>query len=182
MTKTAIMPRKADVMEDIEPAAEYADALLAAMPTFAITSKKKFDKASTVLLEVKRMAKELEAQRTSVTKPMLAAKRTVDSWFTPQVKKLERVEDFLKDAISGYLKQTHADREQAPAETEELQMPTGLQARRKTLVKLIDIEAVPEAYLKPKQVDWAKVADAHKRGETVPGIEAEVDYSIAVVG
>lgn len=179
------IPKQEDVNESIAPMGAHAQLLLEELEGYSITTERQAKQASAVLVKTKKMIKELEDERTSVTKPLLAVKRKVDGWFSPTVKALKKAEADLKGMLSGFLKMKAEEQTKAIAEGrfDDVQTPElgeGVSARRKTTPKLVDFDAIPEEFLLPpeERVDWGKVRAQFDAGASVPGIELEVDFSI----
>ena len=89
----------------IETVAEHsseAAKILAFLQSVTVDSPKKREWASTQLSNVRALLKTLEEQRTSITKPILAAKRGVDNLFAPATKTLAKCEDQLRAMLRTY--------------------------------------------------------------------------------
>lgn len=85
------------------------------LETAKISSPSRREWASEKFSEVRSIVKELDAQRTAITKPILAAKAGVDKLFMPTIKLFEKAEGTLRRLIADY------DRAAAIAEDAALQ-------------------------------------------------------------
>jgi hypothetical protein len=83
--------------------ADKASQALGMLHAFTIETEEDHTFAGAVLLQIKASWKELEEKRTSVTGPILEAKRTVDEWFKPVQGPLKEAERILKEKISAYI-------------------------------------------------------------------------------
>lgn len=143
---------------------------------------------------VKAQIKALEDKRKSVTSPLLAVKREIDSWFKPVVSQWQAAEADLKAKMLAHAhKVAEANREaqlaavaaDSPEEAvEALQTITdkpkaeGVHTVKRWRYEVIDLGSVPEGYL---AVDDAEVKAAIKEGiREIPGLRIYQDESLAV--
>jgi len=144
----------------------------------------------------KAQIKLLEDKRKSVTQPLLAVKREIDSWFKPVVAQWQEAERDLKAKMLGYVKKVQEANRQAAAaaaaaETSE-EAVTALQAIadkpqvkgvhsvKRWTYEVIDVTSVPEQYL---AVDHEEVTAAIKAGtREIPGLRIYQDETLAIRG
>jgi hypothetical protein len=165
-TKNAVTntPQKAEIEAATEPDTEYAAEILARLGEFKVCTQPQADKLGELLTESKRRYKELEAQRTSATKPLLEAKRNVDSWFKPATSALKKVETLLKGKLAAFMVEQErakaaaleaGDHDTAMALAEP-EAPSNMSARTVWTWEVVDIDQVPDDYI-VKTVNKAKV-------------------------
>lgn len=175
------------VLAIVEPIRVEAADMLPQIRAIVLTNQAGLDAAGALLQATKGKAKSLEVQRTSVTKPLLDAKRGIDSWFKPARDALNSVELALKGAISAYVEQQRAAQvaalqagEHATAlATEQPTMPAGVSTRTVWRFEIVDPEAVPREFL---VIDGAKIAQhvtAHKGNTSIPGIRVYADTDVS---
>jgi len=145
---------------------------------------------------VKAQVKVLEEKRKSVTRPLLAVKREIDSWFKPVVAQWQEAERDLKAKMLDYVKQVQEANRQAAAaaaaaETAEEAVTAlqtiadkpqvkGVHEVKRWTYEVIDVTSVPESYL---AVDHAEVMAAIKAGtREIPGLRIYQDQTLAVKG
>jgi len=113
---------------------------------------------SEILGVVRARLKELEEDRTSITKPLNAAKRAVDAFFNPTIKLLEKAEETIRQKINTFASTREQARQKALAEAREaarLALPPPVP------VLALEPPPVPSGiYFKPVWT-WA-VADIHQ--------------------
>lgn len=169
------------------PDSEFALELLERLEGFELATQADADKVSAILVEVKTRYKELETQRTSATKPLLAAKRNIDSWFKPAKDALGRAEKLMKGKLSDYLVEAEQAKDKALAcDTSIVQADAttgkGVSAKHKWTWKVTDISKVPEKYsVKVVNADSVDAAVEASGGQVdIPGIEVSADYALRV--
>ncbi len=177
----------AEVLAIVEPVRNEAEKNAHALSTIVITSQAMLENAGELLQETKAKFKQLESERTKVTKPLLDAKRQIDSWFDPAKSALRQLEATLKGAMSAYVTEQEQRRlealqlgkhEEALA-TEQPVMPSGISTRTSWRFNVIDASKVPREYL---VLDMAKIqahVSVHKSNSSIPGIEAVPETGIA---
>lgn len=135
------------------------------------------------LRAVKAKAKELEARRAGVAKPLRAAAKEVDSWFRPALEALKEAEGLIKGKLAAYLAarpalNTAALQEVARAETVEeatealasvqpAAMPEGTHTRKVLKWEVTDEDAIPREYL---MVNKGLIDHVVCQGIAVPGV------------
>lgn len=148
---------------------------------------------------VREMARQqiqmLEEKRTSVTKPMLDTKRTVDSWFRPATEQCEAIMNACTDRLNSYERERLAMQRAAAVQVRAAPddpsvlavahhttapLPQEVETRTRFVVRVIDFAKVPPEFLLFNQ----QLADSyvsHKRGQcTIPGCEiTEEPYVVA---
>jgi hypothetical protein len=90
------------VRAELVPEGRDTDEALAMIEALTITTAEDLEFAADLLCSVSDRYKVLEDKRTSVTKPMLAAKREIDSWFAPVTGPLKRAESILREKIGAF--------------------------------------------------------------------------------
>lgn len=164
-------------------AAKYT-AALDLLRELTITSKEGADFANDRLHAIKAQAKEYEARRTSVTKPLLDVKRTIDDWFRPVATALAGAEQILKGKIADYTRRTEDDQRAAmlavaagdPTALALTAPPVplaGINVRTVWDAEIADPDAVPRELCSPdlakiKQAIWYADTDAEPR--PIPGV------------
>jgi hypothetical protein len=78
--------------------------------TFQVTDDASYQWAAEQTLAAKRRFKELEAERTAITGPLLIAKAGVDALFKPVTSALSAVEEALKEKIATFVRQREEER------------------------------------------------------------------------
>lgn len=77
---------------------------------FMVVDQATLDQAGTLVKSAKERWKDLETKRTSITKPLLEAKRGVDQLFKPVLDQYAEAEQVLKAKIGAYAAQREAER------------------------------------------------------------------------
>ncbi len=175
------------VLAAVEPVKADAETTFAQLIGIQINSQGALDAANKLLQDVKGKMKALEAQRTSVTKPMLDAKKQIDAWFKPAKGALTKLETLLKEAIGGYLTAQETarlaalqagDHEGALA-IDQPTIPAGLATRTIWNFEVIDEAFIPREYI---VIDAAKIqqhVNIYKAQSTIPGIVVRPDTGIS---
>lgn len=131
----------------------------------------------------------LDARRTAITKPLLAAKYSIDDLFMPAIKVLDRIKEALQEKIetaalairaANLAAQEEAQRrlQQGDARGAALatqnfqptQAPAGLSFREKWVYRVVDASLLPREYLTP---DVKKIAARVKKlgnKANIPGV------------
>ena len=91
-------------------------AVLDAIADLQITTDEEYESAVDILKEVKRAANELEAARTSITKPMNDAVKAVNAQFVEPSSRLSIAETRLKHMTSKYVADKRAEQQRMIAE------------------------------------------------------------------
>ena len=159
---------------------------LLAVADFVIQSDEDGEFMASALRDVKRRHKELEDKRTSITKPMHAAKKAVDDLFRPPKEFLERLEQAMKTKIADYLAlseeanvlalQNVADAEtveeanNALATMNNIAPPKGVSVRYKWRAEVFNPDIVPDEFRMPdeRKIQAAAEDTARQRGEPLP--------------
>jgi len=96
------LEKEATEQEIIADRQEETNEIIEAYKDFEIEDDEDYEVVAEGLKEVKRIYKELEERRKTVSKPLLEAKRNLDSWFKPATDLLLRTERDLKRKINEY--------------------------------------------------------------------------------
>ncbi len=183
----AVAVSQSAVLATVEPVRAEAVAQFDQLAAIEITTQGALDSAGAFLQDVKGRAKALEQQRTSVTKPLLDAKRNIDAWFKPAKEALGKLESHLKSAISGYVTAQEQARlaalqagehEQALA-VEQPTLPTGIQTRTIWRFEIEDAALIPREYLVPDAAKIAAHVNAYKSQSQIPGVRAYPDTGVS---
>lgn len=178
----------------IARADQYAP-VVASLKAFQITTPEARALINEQLVAVKTLNKELEAERTSVTKPMNAALKVVNGWFKPRQTLLTAVEDACKDAIWRYERALQAEQQrqlQAAAEayqagnTEaattalaaipDVPVVAGTSVSTRRVLRVVAPDLVPREYCSPDPGKLRAVAP----GVAVPGCIWEDEANVRV--
>ena len=164
-----------------------------------------FEEAGGVLVEIKRRSKELEARRKLITKPLMQAKKEVDSLFKAPLNHLKTAESALKSAIVTYQELLEQRRLEKLAEAAEIyseiekegfstkgamedvtdlmveaETPQpkaqGVSIRTVKKFEVTDEQRLPRYLLAP---DMAKIRAAVKSGAIIPGVRVWEEKSVA---
>lgn len=170
-------------------------AALAQLETFKIASVEDLRWAEETMLMVKERYRALEEKRTSITKPLNAAKRAVDDLFNPATKPLARAELLLKAEIGRFeLAQRAAQAAAMEAVATGAAPPSALVAaipsghvagvsiRESWAWEVVDIEAVPRQCMSVDPGKVKAVIDyANKAGHepAIPGIRFYKQATVA---
>ncbi len=176
-----------NVLAIVEPVRVEAETDLVKLQGIAVKSQAGLDAASELLKTTKGKIKSLEAQRTAVTKPLLEAKKNVDGWFKPAKHALEALEQFLKDAISGYITETEkrklealkaGDHETALA-MQPPELSKGVTTRTTWKFEIENVDAIPREYMVPDAAKIQQHVTTYKSQSTIPGIRVYPDTGIS---
>jgi hypothetical protein len=88
--------------DSVDKAREQGEDYLAAFEDFEIETPEDYEVASDCLKDVKKVAKQIKAEKELATKPMNTALRQVRSWFAPAEKALADTEKLLKTKIADW--------------------------------------------------------------------------------
>lgn len=129
------------------------------------------DLAGRTIRDLELEAQALDEKRTSITRPILEAKRRVDEVFMPPIKALRGAAAKLREALSAYVALT--DRRAISAVATGTAVPEivtgieGVHVTRGLSFEIRDVDALPREYLRP---DEDKIAEAISRGLEIPGV------------
>tara|TARA_R110000751_G_scaffold48916_1_gene108693 strand:- start:462 stop:1046 length:585 start_codon:yes stop_codon:yes gene_type:complete len=158
-----------------------------------IQDTEQYDFVAKCAVEVRGKYKEVEGQRTAITKPMLEAKRQVDNFFKPALNALKSAEVSFKGSMAAYHREVEAKRQAAldaaqTAEGDELVEALAVVSQaapktkgtyaKDTIEPILEDESkLPREYLMP---DMQKIRAAAKAGIGIPGVRLERKTSIVV--
>lgn len=184
-----------DQSEALKAEAEAVHPLALALKAYQIQSPEQRTLINEKLVEVKTRAKALEAERTSVTKPLNQVLRTVNGWFKPLSDALSQVEDACKGAIWRYDRALEAEQQKqltAAAEayqtgnaaeaTQALSMipdvpvSAGTSVGTRKVLRIVSPDMVPREYCSPDPVKLRAVPT----GSPVPGCVWEEEANVRV--
>lgn len=160
----------------------YANKQIALVRGLQIDSPEMADYASQFLAKIKEAHKRLDAQRTTITKPLLDAQRATNAMFKGPMEELEQAEKELKDKISLYLteqrrreaiERAKAD-EQARIEREKIEAEA--RAKEAEAAKIAaEAQAQAEAAERARQAEL----DAQKAGDHAAAERARLEAEAA---
>lgn len=140
----------------------------AAATQLVVTDETTLDLANKWLVWLRTERKVTEEMRTKVTKPMLEAKRGVDSWFKPFTELCQKVERYLEGQVGSYVSQqrqlqvdayqaasqahvqgdhTQAAQALTVASAAKTETPKGTTIIEKWRVRVLNTRLLPEDYL-----------------------------------
>ena len=174
--------------------AEYGDAITM-IRDLPVTNDAEAAFASEGVQQLKEWHAELEAKRTSITKPINEGLRRLNEEFRPAKRDLEEAERIVKARIAGYLadKQrrnaaaieaaasaaTAEQAEQALATVSPVEAPKGTSVRYQWVAEVVDESVLPREYLTP---NMAKIVDAVRASDgqvQIPGVAVRKEQVIA---
>ncbi len=178
-----------DHQEEIRTHYTSAQGTLEALEAWPCETVKDEQDLGEMLGAVKGQFNAWEEKRTSITKPLLEAKRAVDSLFKPMLDTLARAERIIKDKLAaahvrrmeanaaaqaqaGQLAQAGNPQaaSQELAKVQVVQAPPGVQFQEGWDFTVEDLDAVPRAWL---SVDHSKVRiylRDYSKSQTVPPV------------
>lgn len=171
----------AEVVGPIEAEAEALRARVESVQ-IVIQDKAQLDAIGALAAHAQKKVKEIEAQRTSITKPLLDAKRRIDDLFNPAKAAYKAVKDVAQAAMSTYVTARNAERAAALAAGDHgtamaaapAALPAGTSVRRSWTFEVVDAAAVPAEFL-ITSIDAAKVqavVNEQREKTAIPGIRA----------
>ena len=180
-------PQQAAVLATVEPERVNAVSQLAALAELTITNQAQHTATCEFLQQVKGRAKQIEEQRTSVTKPMNEAKRRVDEWFNPAKKALGALEAHVKKAIAAFVDGQEAERvaqlqagnHEAGLAVEPAAMPSGTRTYTVWTFEVTDPNSIPREYLVPDAAKIQAHVSMHKNQSAIPGVRAIPQTKVA---
>lgn len=132
---------------------------------FPLETAAQRDKLSALSAQAHERVKALEAERTSVTKPLNEVLRTINGWFKPTRDSLEAFQATAKQRIGARLAELRAEQDAALAQIESgagrapdeafaiahqaVEVPAGMSARTVYELRVDDLEQIPKAFLLP---------------------------------
>jgi hypothetical protein len=161
--------------------------------TFQITDAHSHAFATDLVKTVKTRHDELEAKRTSITKPLNEAKRQVDALFAPALQPLKQAEAWLKTEITRYTIAQRASNEAAMqsvaaatqagdvvaaaaalAVMHDMPHASGVNVKEYWDFEVVDAGAVPRDFCSPDPLllkEWIQYADdKHQAPISIPGV------------
>lgn len=175
--QTTLAQRSLEIQEMVET-----------IPLFEITTNDDMAFANASLEEIKASAKTLEADRTSVTKPLNEALRGINAWFKPVAKLYEKAEVLWKEKIAAVLiEQKRVQDEalalvaEAPGEVatevlavahgqELVEQPSNISIRTDWDFEITDESQIPRAFCTPDRAKIKAYVHAFREAAVVPGV------------
>ena len=172
----------------VQPVESHASHMLAKLEPIQVDSQAALDLVGPVLQDIAKRIKELEAERTSVTKPMLDAKKRVDSWFKPARELLEACRDNLKTKVGAFVlgQETakvaalQAGDHDTAMNIADPVMPDGLSKRVTYEWRVTDAAAVPADFLCVDAAKVQAVVNELKGAAVIPGITVAPSVGVTV--
>lgn len=177
---------------DLQQVTDGAASDLEALQAIAVHTPADEEFAAKILAGIKGDMKVLDAQRTTITKPLNDAKRAVDALFKPALDYFKAAEVLLKGKIAASLEarardnaralqaaaaaDTPAEASAALAQIDASASPPGTGARWYWDYEIVDMESVPRSFL---GLDYIKVnqhLDAHGRTDVDPPVVAGLRF------
>ena len=168
-----------------------------------IKTPEQYEEAADILKEIKGRAKTLEETRKKITKPLLTAKKEVDTLFKAPAESLKQAELSIKRGMVTYTKEAEAKRKELEAKAREIAVSpdasisevrealveastqnntpkvTGVVVKKVTKFEIIDESKLPRHVLKP---DQALIRADVKAGIAVPGVRVWQEDEISARG
>jgi polyhydroxyalkanoate synthesis regulator phasin len=163
-----------------EPAEKGARDMLDVMADFEIVDEESNEIVGEMLRQVHDQLKDLEAKRTAITKPMVAAKKAVDDLFRPAKTALTDAKTLLKGKAQDWFKKKQETRAAAVESGDvsqalaapEAAAPKTMAERKVWKFRVVDIQKVPAVYLVVDANEVRAAMDAHgPENVNIPGIE-----------
>ena len=182
---------------EAEEASAEAKQIAEVASAIKIKTSDHYLEAGECLKEIKTRQKELEAQRKTITKPLMAAKRSVAALFSPPMTSLKDAETAIKKGMTTYQRDVAERQEKALRDAKEaseegapqakvrklldkaqVSAPKveGVSIRKVTKFEIEDEELLPRYLLEP---DMKKIRNAVLSGTKVPGVRVWEEDSIA---
>lgn len=162
-----------------------------------LVSQSDLDWADQMLRGVSSLIKRVEEHRTARTRPLLAQKSAVDAEYKPLRKRLQQLDDMLRDALTDATRRRHADQEKALArvaesggavdqntlavahgQDAELDAPQGIQEVSHLEVECVDFASVPREWLMPDMDKILAAYEAARGAISIPGIKVHRVWGI----
>jgi len=175
--------------------ADKAETVLLYLHGLTIQGPEQRDTVQQTMVWVKRLGKDLDAQRTSATKPLNAVLKTVNGWFKPRIDICERVEAACKDALWRHDRALAAEQQkqlqaaatafqagqteqatQALAAIPDIPQVAGTSIGTRLVLRVVAPDMVPREYCSP---DPGKLAQVPK-GQPVAGCVWEEQANVRV--
>lgn len=186
------------IVKEAEQEAGEAKWCLEKVQALEIATAADFELAATLVKGARANWKRLEARRTAITQPMMAAKRNVDDLFKPGLDALKAIQEVLEVKIGAYTRAQQAAQESAMlasaaafqaggAPTDpipEVPHAKGVSVKTVWTFKVTNPAEVPREYCSP---DPDKIRAAIWYADTprtpprpIPGIEFELVTDVTV--
>jgi hypothetical protein len=167
------------VRGEIEEAKAEADALLAALDSWQITSAEDEEQAGQIMKIAHERAKNLDAQRKKVVTPAVTAQRDINALFKPAIDAWTAAKNKANALLTAVVRARESANRDALAKAaggdaaalgavQEIAPTSGTALRDEIEIKIIDESLIPREYL---CIDWSALKLAAKKGLQVPGVE-----------
>lgn len=107
-TQAGPEPAPANISAEAQALAHRAQDLVVAAPSLIIETRAQFTDGAGYLRAIKDTKDKLEAQRTSVTKPLNDILRTINGWFGEPMEKLTKADRIIRGAMGAFDQQEKA--------------------------------------------------------------------------
>jgi hypothetical protein len=154
--------------------------------------------AAGILEHVKGEWFRLETRRTSITKPLLAVKYSIDEIFSPALSVLKAAEAMLKDKIVSATLAIEAANQQAQFEAQQLlaqgdargaamatqnlqptEAPKGIKIADKWEWRVVDVAQLPRDFMTPDLKKIERHVKAHGASSNIPGVSVTRSLGIS---
>ena len=190
-------------VQEADAAAQEGTELALYAKQIVIKTPEQYEEAADILKEIKGRAKALEETRKRITKPLLTAKKEVDTLFKAPAESLKQAELGIKRGMVSYTKEAEAKRKELEAKAREMAAKedasisevrealveastqnstpkvTGVVVKKVTKFEIIDESKLPRHVLKP---DQALIRADVKAGIAVPGVRVWQEDEISARG
>lgn len=181
-----IVPKDVDALT--KPIKDEAQSFIEAFGAIVIADENTLNIAVDMLKQVKEQAKDLEAKKKAVTKPMNDAKNEVISWFKPALTVLAEAEKVIKDAISAYFEKQEADKVEALQAGDyataisivKADKPEGLGTSVRWEFEIENESLLPREYLCPDLKEIGRVVAEFKDRANIPGVRVFTRTGVSV--
>ena len=151
--------------------------------------------AARAICEIAAKHDEIDSKRTSITKPLLTAKKAVDDLFGPALKPLKEAEKLLREKLGEFVDRVESERstllgtvassnerEQVLARAHELEVPSveGVSVSVEWTGGVVDEAAIPREFMIPDIKALEKATQAAGCDPGIPGWEASPRSTLRV--
>ena len=172
-----------------EPEKDEASEMSNQLSSVVIIDQSMLDMLGQVLTDVKVRIKTLESHRVEFTKPLLDAKKKLDSMFKPAIKALEKCESIIKDKMQDYIVLQETRRLEAMKEGNHetaisiapAELPANMSQTKRWVFEVSNFDLVPRDFLIVDEKSIKElIAEIGGENVNIPGIKVEQKTSIRV--
>lgn len=168
-----------------------AEAVFRELESLTIATDADMEFANEILAQIKDKAKAVKADRDSIAKPLIAAKKALDAKVKPVLDAYDRAERIIKAKIAEALAKTRAEQDRALTAVEQttaegaplagevlavahgaglVDQPANISVRDSWDVEIVDPDAVPRKFCSPDEPRIRAFVKATEGKEAVPGV------------